>query len=119
MRFGVTSTLRIRMLGAFEARYGDEPIADLRSTRVQELLAYLLLHSGVAHPRRQLAFLFWPDSSEAQAHTNLRKVIHSLRLALPDSEEYLRIDGRSAEANHTAGEPARLRRGHSICSAAA
>ena len=35
-------------------------------------------------PRQRLAFLLWPDSTEAQARTNLRHVLHTLRRALPE-----------------------------------
>ena len=42
------------------------------------------MHRGVPQPRRRVAFLLWPDSTEAQARTNLRKALHTLRHALPD-----------------------------------
>src|SRR5262249_43485914 len=42
--------------------------------------------------RSHLAFLLWPDSTDAQAHTNLRNLIHKLRQALPDVDAFLRLD---------------------------
>ncbi|NOZ72417.1 MAG: AAA family ATPase, partial [Chloroflexi bacterium] len=41
--------------------------------------------------REHLAFLFWPDSSEKQARTNIRNLLHQLRRGLPESEKYLHI----------------------------
>ena len=42
-------------------------------------------------PRQRLAFLLWPDSTEAQARTNLRKVLHTLRRALPDADRFIEV----------------------------
>ena len=93
----MTATLHIRLLGTFHVSYGDETVVNLRSSRVQELLAYLLLHADVTHSRQHLAFLFWPDSTEGQARTNLRKVLHSLRRSLPHAESYIRVTTSTVE----------------------
>jgi DNA-binding SARP family transcriptional activator len=66
------------------------------------LLAYLLLHREASVSRRKLAFLFWPDSSEGQARTNLRHLIHELRCALPQSEQFLVGDQDTVGWNLTA-----------------
>ena len=42
-----------------------------------------LVTALVAQLRQQIAFIFWPDSTEAQAFTNLRKLFFDLRQALP------------------------------------
>ena len=73
--------LALRLLGGFQVRVGGRTLEGLRSSRARELLAYLVLHPEVAHVRGRLAFLFWPDSSEEQARTNLRNVLHLLRSA--------------------------------------
>jgi DNA-binding SARP family transcriptional activator len=57
-------------------------------------------------PRAHLAALLWPDSSEAQARTNLRKRLHELRRALPDAERFL--DLRAQTVSWRAGAPYRL-----------
>ena len=44
--------------------------------------------------RQHLAFLFWPDSNEAQAYSNLRKVLSALRNALPEAERFLHTDSK-------------------------
>ncbi len=84
--------LHITLLGGFRLVYGDEPITRINTGRLQALLAYLLLHRQAPQSRQQLAFQFWPDSSEKQAHTNLRKLLFQLRNALPESDRFLTQD---------------------------
>jgi DNA-binding SARP family transcriptional activator len=83
--------LDIRLLGGVQVRVGGEQTETLRSGRARSLLAYLVLHQEVAHPRQRLAFLFWPDSSEAQARTNLRNVLHTLRQVHPSVDACLDV----------------------------
>jgi DNA-binding SARP family transcriptional activator len=83
--------LRIRLFGELDVREGDEPGAPLESGRARSLLAYLLLHQGVAQSRPRLAFLLWPDSTESQARTNLRHLLHTLRSAAPAVAPFLDV----------------------------
>ena len=85
-------TLHIHLLGQFQARADEHPIAGFEQKRLQALLAYLLLSGPDPVPREQAAFAFWPDSTDAQAHTNLRNLLHRLRDVLPDSENYLQFN---------------------------
>jgi DNA-binding SARP family transcriptional activator/tetratricopeptide (TPR) repeat protein len=55
-----------------------------RSTRSFALLAFLALHVDAPQPRQRLAAIFWPDSTEPQARTNLRRELHHLRVLLGD-----------------------------------
>ena len=80
---GAPPCLRIRLLGDLLIDYDGVPVDSLARPRCQALLAYLLLHRDAPQSRRHLAFLLWPDSSEAQALTNLRHVLHDLQAALP------------------------------------
>ena len=57
--------------------------------RLRILLAYLRLHREAPQSRAQLAFLLRPETSETQAHTNLRNLLHHLRNALPNAELYI------------------------------
>jgi DNA-binding SARP family transcriptional activator len=82
----------IRLLGGFGVVTAD-PVRGLNAGRLQSLLAYLLLHRGAPQQRQHLAFLFWPDTQEAQAHSNLRTLVHRLRRALPQAERFLEVDG--------------------------
>ncbi|NLF15337.1 MAG: tetratricopeptide repeat protein [Anaerolineaceae bacterium] len=85
--------LRVHLLGEFRLYHGDQSVTTLNTARLQSLLAYLVLHRGQRQPRYHLAFQFWPDSSESQAHTNLRHLLHLLRRALPDADDWLCVDG--------------------------
>ena len=69
-----------------EQRLSGGPQAEdrLLSSRQLDLLAYLVLRAGVPQARQHLAFVFWPDSNEAQARTNLRRELHYLRNMLGD-----------------------------------
>ncbi len=55
-----------------------------RSSRTIALLAFLAAHAGAPQPRQRIAGQFWPDSTDAQALTNLRRELHHLRQALGD-----------------------------------
>jgi DNA-binding SARP family transcriptional activator len=87
--------LRIRLLGELELRLEEAPLPPLESARAESLLAYLLLHRDAAQPRQRLAFLLWPDSTEPQARTNLRHVLHKLRRALPDADRFVDVGSRT------------------------
>ena len=56
-----------------------------RSARTAALVAHLVLHAGVPQSRQHLAAVFWPESTDAQALTNLRRELHTLRQVLQDS----------------------------------
>src|SRR5215216_5013593 len=90
-----TPVLSIRLFGALDIRYGDRLLSPLPSARAETLLAYLLLHRDAPQSRQRLAFILWPDSSEAQALTNLRHVLHDLRRALPDADRFIDVSSRT------------------------
>lgn len=52
------------------------------NARALELLAYLVLHPGLLVARLVVAGTFWPESTDAQALTNLRRELHNLRSLL-------------------------------------
>ena len=85
-------TLHIGLLGRFRAWVDEQPIAELEQRRLQTLLAYILLHSPAQIPRQQIAFALWPESTDEQAQTNLRTLLHRLRTALPGSDPCLQFD---------------------------
>lgn len=75
-------SLRIHLLGGFHLEAEGETPPAIVQPRLQFLLAYLLLHRDKPIPRQQIAFAFWPDTSERQAHANLRNLLHRLRASL-------------------------------------
>jgi DNA-binding SARP family transcriptional activator/tetratricopeptide (TPR) repeat protein len=89
--------LRARLLGTMDLRVGRRQLPPLDSARAESLLAYLLLHRDAPQPRQRVAFLLWPDSTERQAQTNLRKVLHTLRRALPDADRLIDIGPRTLQ----------------------
>ena len=73
--------LHVSLLGE-QAITDDETGVRTRSSRTVALVAFLVVHAGSAQPRQRIAGLFWPDSTEMQALTNLRRELHHLRQAL-------------------------------------
>jgi DNA-binding SARP family transcriptional activator/tetratricopeptide (TPR) repeat protein len=53
-----------------------------RSSRIVVLVAFLVVHAGSAQARQRIAGLLWPESTDAQALTNLRRELHHLRQVL-------------------------------------
>ena len=86
--------LHVRLLGAFRVALGAESVDGLNSARLQSLIAFLVLNRDTTHLRQRLAFLFWPESSEAQARNNLRQLLHALRHAVPGLDHILWVDHR-------------------------
>ncbi len=87
--------IRIELLGKLRFTFGPEPLTSLSTNRLQSLLAYLVLHGDAAQSREHLAYLLWPASSESQARTNLRQLLHHLRRALPVECSLLAVDNQT------------------------
>jgi predicted ATPase/DNA-binding SARP family transcriptional activator len=83
------STLEIHFLGECRFVYENGVVTGLQTRRMHSLLGFLLLHAGQQLSTTQLAFLFWPDSSEKQAKTNLRRLFFYLRNVFPAIEQFL------------------------------
>jgi predicted ATPase/DNA-binding SARP family transcriptional activator len=84
--------LEIQLLGGFRLVNQGQEIGQGLSERLETLLAYLLLNRESPIPRQRLAFLFWPETSEKQARTNLRNLLHKFRAVFPDVDDYLHFD---------------------------
>jgi DNA-binding SARP family transcriptional activator/predicted ATPase len=89
--------MRIELFNNLLITCAQQPILSVNTSRLQSLLAWLLLHSDSPQPREQLAFLLWPESGESQARTNLRQLLHHLRHALPAECCFLEADNRSVQ----------------------
>src|SRR5215813_7284633 len=83
--------LEVRLLGAVEVILDGRRLGAFNSLRLQRFLALIALRRDLQH-RSRLAFELWPDSGEHQARTNLRKLLHDFRHALPDTGEFVEID---------------------------
>jgi DNA-binding SARP family transcriptional activator/tetratricopeptide (TPR) repeat protein len=88
---GSGELLRVRLLGGLDLHHGERCLGPISSARARSLIGYLVLHAGAAQTRQHLAFLLWPDSSEDQARTNLRNVLHALRHGVPELGDHLEI----------------------------
>lgn len=89
--------LQIYLLGDFHLAYDGHAVIGVRTARLQAILSYLVLHRHAPQLRQHLAFLFWPDTHEAQALTNLRNLLHKLRHALPEPEHFLLVDTQTVQ----------------------
>jgi DNA-binding SARP family transcriptional activator len=84
--------LHIRLLGELLLVSGETAVTSVDLPRLQSLLAYLVLHRTGPQSRAHLAYQLWPDSTDAQALTNLRNLVHKLRQALPNIDAFLSAD---------------------------
>jgi DNA-binding SARP family transcriptional activator/predicted ATPase len=91
------ASLTVRLLGGFQLDYDGNVITAISQARQQSLLAYLLLRRHRPLARQHLAFLFWPDSTESQAQTNLRKLLHHFRRVLPSADRFLHSDAKTVQ----------------------
>ena len=87
--------LQIRLLGTFYLELDGEPCYAIQRARLQSFFTYLLLHDSAPLSRQQVAYVFWPDSTDKQARNNLRKLVHELRGSMPNADRYLHIDAQT------------------------
>jgi DNA-binding SARP family transcriptional activator len=85
--------IRIDLLGRFRLSVDGAPAREPVSSRGRELLALLVLQGGARIPRERIASRLWPESSEAQARTNLRRELYHLRRDLPQGEWAIETSG--------------------------
>ncbi|MEX2586773.1 MAG: AAA family ATPase [Actinomycetota bacterium] len=78
--------LDVRLLGDVVVKLDGVRIPGFDSPRLQRLLAQLCVEGGIS--RTRMAFDLWPDSSEAQARGNLRKLLYDLKRVLPDAVRF-------------------------------
>ncbi|MEM1256032.1 MAG: BTAD domain-containing putative transcriptional regulator [Cyanobacteria bacterium P01_H01_bin.21] len=88
---GSSQQLRINLLGHFRLTFNDEPIEGLQTERYQSLLAYLVLHAQTPQPRVQVASVFWPETTDKKAKTNLRRELHRFRQILPNADQFVHV----------------------------
>ena len=74
-------TLRLNVLGPFDARWSDGAPADLAGKKTQALLGYLAVESGRPHSREQVAGLLWAETGDERARHNLRQALSKVRRA--------------------------------------
>jgi len=90
---------RINLFGTFNIRCKGHPVDKLNSPRLQELLAYLVIHRNSPQQRQQIALHFWPDNPEKQTLGNVRQLLYQLRNALPQSDLCISSDTTTIQWN--------------------
>jgi hypothetical protein len=70
------TALTSNLLGGFRLFRDEKLITGPNTPRLQSLFAYLVLHRDASQSRQQPAFLLGRASTESQARTNLRHLIH-------------------------------------------
>ncbi|WP_341417258.1 AAA family ATPase [Paenibacillus filicis] len=88
-----------QLLGSLKLTLDGEELSEIPGKKVGLLLAYLILAMDASPSRRQIAFHFWPDSTEKQALSNLRKLLHDLRESVPRIDRYLKITPATIRLN--------------------
>ena len=87
---------RVELLGGFHVLVDGRATARQPSARQQQVIAYLLLHARDSSVQRQrVATALWPESTDAQALTNLRRELHLLREAFPKLDALIDADTRT------------------------
>ena len=88
--------LRVELLGGFHLIVDGRAVARQPSARQQQIVAYLLLHARDASVQRQrVAAALWPESTDAQSLTNLRRELHLLRDGFPKLDALIDADTRT------------------------
>jgi DNA-binding SARP family transcriptional activator len=81
-RPAVNQKLTLFLLGPFEARVGDRPVASWPGRKARQLLAYLALEKGRMVPKDVLIELFWPGARADRGANNLSIAIYQIRSSL-------------------------------------
>lgn len=92
-----TGRLHLDLLGTFRLWQDNQPVDNFEYARFQHLLAYLALHRTTPIQRQQIAFLFWPDSTDQQALKNLRTLLTRLRHAFPDADHFIQVTAQTIQ----------------------
>ncbi|MGE5815527.1 MAG: AfsR/SARP family transcriptional regulator, partial [Acidobacteriota bacterium] len=97
-------SIRIELLGGFRLVVEGRTQARLPSSRQQQLIAFLVLHGrGGPVQRQRVGGSLWPDSTDVQALTNLRRELHHLREDWPALDEFIDAGSRTLAWRDDAG----------------
>src|SRR5438128_1157212 len=85
----VMKALEIRLFGSFDVRLNGTLLPPLRTRKGQWLFALLVLKQDRPVDRLWLAGTLWPETTEENAFTSLRKALTDLRHALGEEAHRL------------------------------
>jgi len=72
-------TLRLDVLGPFQAGWSDGAPLKVTGKKIQGLLGYLAVEDARPHSREQVAALLWSDTGDERARHNLRQALSKIR----------------------------------------
>jgi TolB-like protein/cytochrome c-type biogenesis protein CcmH/NrfG len=75
----MSRTLRLNVLGPFDAQWSDGTALDVTGKKIQGLLGYLAVESARPHSREQVAALLWSETGDERARHNLRQALSKIR----------------------------------------
>ncbi len=78
--------LSLALLGPFQARFADEPVARLKSSKAQALLILFAVEADRVYRRESLMAMLWPDLPLKSAQQSLRQAIYMLRKQVEEVE---------------------------------
>ena len=90
----------MKLFGKFSLCLEGPSAIEVKSERLQSLIAFLLIHREAPKSRNQIAFQLWPDVGDADAKANLRRRLHDLKKLLPDCDRYLHITTKNLQWIH-------------------
>ena len=82
---GVAPSLSVQLFGAARIVHGPSQRGTRLPAQTLLLLAMLTTRKHELLDREEVAFTLWPDSSESEARASLRRHLHKLHQALPQS----------------------------------
>ncbi len=99
----MTRTLRLTLLGPFEARWSDGEALVLSGKKVHGLVAYLAVEGDRVHAREELATLLWGEAGEERARHNLRQALSKIRRAcdtlILSEDDTLQLDNECCDVD--------------------
>ena len=99
-----TAPLRVELLGGFRVVAAGGSPARRPSARQQQVLAFLVLHARHAPvPRHRIGGSLWPESTDVQSLTNLRRELHHLREGCPELDASIEAGTRTLAWRARAG----------------
>ena len=75
----MSRTLRLNVLGPFDAQWSDGTALEVTGKKIQGLLGYLAVESARPHSREQVAALLWSETGDERARHNLRQALSKIR----------------------------------------
>ena len=72
-------TIRLDVLGPFQAQWSDGTPLEVTGKKIQALLGYLAVENARPHSREQVAALLWSETGDERARHNLRQALSKIR----------------------------------------